>query len=161
MEGLFLKILEMNLAGCACILAVLALRLLLRRKPRSFSYVLWAVVFLRLLCPFTLQSRYFGLELGNMEQRLEAAAYEQEVLQYQTLIHKDGTVETSVSRGRLGGPVEVFVSLDAQGVNPAESAPDRGIDRGPAAAPGRSRSADGTATVRCCIRPVAGLLWVA
>lgn len=130
MEELFLKILEMNLAGCACILAVLALRLLLRRKPRSFSYVLWAVVFLRLLCPFTLQSRYFGLSLGNMEQRLEAAAYEQEVLQYQTLVHKDGTVETSVSRGRLGGPAEAYVPLD--GVNPAESAPDRGIDRGPA-----------------------------
>lgn len=130
MDGLFVKILEMNLAGCACILAVLALRVLLRRKPRSFSYVLWAVVFLRLLCPFTLQSRYFGLSLGNMEQRLEAAAYEQEVLQYQTLVRKDGTVETSVSRGRLGGPAEAYVPLD--GVNPAESAPDRGIDRGPA-----------------------------
>ncbi len=102
MDSIFLKILEMNLAGTACILIVLALRLLLRRKPRSFSYVLWAVVFLRLLCPFTLQSRYFGLALGDMEQRLETAAYEQELVQYQMLVHKDGTVESSVRRGRMG-----------------------------------------------------------
>lgn len=101
MDRIFLKILEMNLAGTACILIVLALRLLLKRKPRSFSYVLWAVVFLRLLCPFTLQSRYFGLALGNMEQRLETAAYEQELVQYQMLVHKDGTVESLSSRGRM------------------------------------------------------------
>lgn len=104
MSSIFLKILEMNLAGSACILIVLALRMLLRRKPRSFSYVLWAVVFLRLLCPFTLESRYFGLALGNMEQRLETAAYEQELVQYQVLVHKDGTVESSASRGRLDMP---------------------------------------------------------
>ncbi|MDE5951231.1 MAG: hypothetical protein K2H12_06610, partial [Acetatifactor sp.] len=88
MDSIFLKILEMNLAGTACVLIVLTLRLLLRKKPRSFSYVLWAVVFLRLLCPFTLQSRYFGLALGDMEQRLETAAYEQELVQYQMLVHK-------------------------------------------------------------------------
>lgn len=102
MDRIFLKILEMNLAGTACILIVLALRLLLRKKPRSFSYVLWAVVFLRLLCPFTLQSRYFGLALGDMEQRLETAAYKQELVQYQMLVNKDGTVESSVHRGRMG-----------------------------------------------------------
>lgn len=90
------------MAGTACILFVLAFRLLLRKKPRVFSYVLWAVVFLRLICPFTLQSPYFGLSLGNMEQRLETAAYEQETVNYQMLVHKDGTVETSVSRGRQG-----------------------------------------------------------
>lgn len=104
MSSIFLKILEMNLAGSVCILIVLALRMLLRRKPRSFSYVLWAVVFLRLLCPFTLESRYFGLALGNMEQRLETAAYEQELVRYQVLVHKDGTVESSASRGRLDMP---------------------------------------------------------
>lgn len=109
MESVFLKILEMNMAGTACILFVLALRMLLAKKPRSFSYVLWAVVFLRLLCPFALQSRYFGLALGNMEQTLETAAYEQELVQYQLLIHKDGSVESMGRRNVLGtaaAPVE-------------------------------------------------------
>ncbi len=105
MERVFLKILEMNLAGTACILFVLALRMLLRKKPRIFSYALWAVVFLRLLCPFALQSRYFGLALGSMEQTLETAAYEQELVQYQLLVHKDGSVETLASRNMLRTPV--------------------------------------------------------
>lgn len=104
MEGIFLKILEMNMAGTVCILFVLVLRMLLRKKPRSFSYVLWAVVFLRLLCPFALQSRYFGLTLGNMEQMLESAAYEQELVQYQLLVHKDGSVESMARRNVLGTP---------------------------------------------------------
>lgn len=104
MERVFLKILEMGMAGSACTVFVLALRMLLRKKPKSFSYVLWAVVFLRLLCPFALQSRYFGLALGNMEQTLETAAYEQELVQYQLLVHKDGSVETTASRNVQGRP---------------------------------------------------------
>ncbi|MDE6517148.1 MAG: M56 family metallopeptidase, partial [Acetatifactor sp.] len=105
MERVFLKILGMNMAGTACILFVLVLRMFLRKKPRIFSYALWAVVFLRLLCPFALQSRYFGLTLGNMEQTLETAAYEQELVQYQLLVHKDGSVETLASRNMLRTPV--------------------------------------------------------
>lgn len=92
------------MAGTACILFVLAIRLLLRRKPRSFSYVLWAVVFLRLLCPFSLSSPYFGLMLGGVGQALESAAYRQETVQYQMLIHKDGTVETLAGRKLPGTP---------------------------------------------------------
>lgn len=126
MEDLFLKILEMSLRGTACMVIVLALRLCLRRKPRSFSYVLWMVVFLRLLCPFTLQSHYFGLNLGNMEQRLENAAYEQEVAWYQILVRKDGTVETSVSHGRMG-----TAAADTFGEEPVPvlSDPYPGMDR--------------------------------
>lgn len=104
MERIFLRILEMDMAGTACILFVLAIRLLLRRKPRSFSYVLWAVVFLRLLCPFSLSSPYFGLMLGGVGQALESAAYRQETVQYQMLIHKDGTVETLAGRKLPGIP---------------------------------------------------------
>lgn len=105
MDTIFLKILEMSLSGAVCVLFVLVLRMFLRKKPRGFSYVLWTVVFLRLLCPFTLQSRYFGLALGNMEQTLETAAYEQELVQYQTLVRKDGTAWSLASRGRLGMPL--------------------------------------------------------
>lgn len=116
MEPIFLKILEMSITGSACILSVLALRMFLRRKPRSFSYVLWAVVFLRLLCPFALQSRYFGLDVGNMERTLETAAYEQELIQYQLLVHKDGSVEALASRNVPGTPVASLFPLDGQRV---------------------------------------------
>ncbi len=44
-------LLDMSLVGTYCILIVLVLRLLLRKAPRIFSYLLWGVVFLRLAVP--------------------------------------------------------------------------------------------------------------
>ncbi|MCI8416479.1 MAG: hypothetical protein HFI33_03055 [Lachnospiraceae bacterium] len=51
MEQLLILLLNMSLTASYMILAVLVLRLLLRRAPRIFSYGLWAVVLFRLLCP--------------------------------------------------------------------------------------------------------------
>lgn len=92
-----MKILEMSIAGSACILVVSALRVLLRKMPKFFSYVLWAIVFLRLICPFSLRSSHFGLMLGDMGQKLETAAYEQELVEYQLPVHKNDRGETDVS----------------------------------------------------------------
>ena len=52
MIRMFIIILNMSIASSIVILAVLLLRLFLKRAPRIFSYILWIVVFLRLLCPF-------------------------------------------------------------------------------------------------------------
>ena len=52
MIRMFITILNMSIASSIVILAVLLLRLFLKRAPRIFSYILWIVVFLRLLCPF-------------------------------------------------------------------------------------------------------------
>lgn len=100
-----MKILEMSIAGSACMLVVLALRVLLRKVPKVFSYILWAMVFLRLICPFSLRSSHFGLMLGDMGQMLETAAYEQELAEYQELVHKDGRGETDVSMAEDKGEV--------------------------------------------------------
>lgn len=105
MESIFLKILEMSIAGSACMLVVLALRVLLRKMPKVFSYVLWAMVFLRLICPFSLRSSHFGLMLGDMGQMLETAAYEQELVEYQELVHKDSRGETDMSMAEDKGEV--------------------------------------------------------
>lgn len=51
MQEYFIRILNMSLTGAAVIAAVLLLRLLLCRAPKSISYCLWAVVLFRLLCP--------------------------------------------------------------------------------------------------------------
>lgn len=51
MEALFVTVLNMSLAAAGLILAVMALRLLLRRAPRRLLCLLWALVGLRLLCP--------------------------------------------------------------------------------------------------------------
>jgi hypothetical protein len=49
----FLEIVNMSLTASYVILAVLLLRLLLRRFPASLSYALWLVVLLRLVLPFS------------------------------------------------------------------------------------------------------------
>ena len=56
MEQIFIRMLNMNLTGSIVIVAVLLARLLLRRAPKNFSYLLWGVVLFRLLCPFSVSS---------------------------------------------------------------------------------------------------------
>lgn len=51
MMQLFLLVLEMSLNAGFIILLVLLARVLLKRAPKFFSYFLWGVVLLRLLCP--------------------------------------------------------------------------------------------------------------
>lgn len=52
----FTKVLNMSLTASFVITVVLLARLLLRRSPKIFSYALWAVVLLRLLCPVSFPS---------------------------------------------------------------------------------------------------------
>ena len=49
-------VLNMSLTGSIVILVVLAARLLMRKLPKKYLYLLWAIVGFRLLCPFTLES---------------------------------------------------------------------------------------------------------
>ncbi len=56
MEELFLKVLNMSIMAGYCVLIVCALRVLLRRLPKLYSYVLWAVVYFRLVCPVSFES---------------------------------------------------------------------------------------------------------
>lgn len=60
MAGLFVIVLNMSIGASVCILAVMLLRLILRRAPRIFSYLLWAVVLVRLICP-VLPKAHFGI----------------------------------------------------------------------------------------------------
>ncbi len=56
MGAVFLKVLNMSIAASWLVLAAAVLRLLLKRAPKWISCVLWGVLALRLICPFSLQS---------------------------------------------------------------------------------------------------------
>ena len=56
MEAIFLKILNMSITATWLVLAVFVLRLLLKRAPRYISVILWAMVGVRLICPFSFES---------------------------------------------------------------------------------------------------------
>lgn len=59
MEGLlhiFPTILNMTLSASCAGIVVLLLRALLKKVPAGYFYALWLMVFLRFLCPFSLES---------------------------------------------------------------------------------------------------------
>ena len=56
MSALFLKILNLSINASWLILAVIAARLLLKKAPKWIICLLWGLVAIRLLCPFSLES---------------------------------------------------------------------------------------------------------
>lgn len=66
LNELFQVILNLSLIGSYVILLVLLARLLLRKAPRWCSYLLWGIVFLRLVCP-VFPEMGFSLIPGGLE----------------------------------------------------------------------------------------------
>ncbi len=58
MKGLFLTVLRMGISASYLILAVVAARFLLKKAPKGIICMLWAVVGLRLLCPFPVETAF-------------------------------------------------------------------------------------------------------
>lgn len=73
------RLLNMSLTASVAIMAVLLLRLLLKKLPKVLSYALWGIVLFRLLCPVALPSgvSLFGLlnaptaQNGTLSSRME------------------------------------------------------------------------------------------
>ncbi|HHV13871.1 MAG TPA: DUF4829 domain-containing protein [Clostridiales bacterium] len=55
MSKWFIEILNMSISAGYVALIVIVIRLALKKAPKIYSYALWAVVFFRLICPFTIQ----------------------------------------------------------------------------------------------------------
>ena len=56
MSSIFLKLLNMSITASWLILAVILARLLLKKAPKWIPCVLWGLVAVRLICPFSLKS---------------------------------------------------------------------------------------------------------
>lgn len=56
MTELFLKLLNMSFTSSFLIVAILILRLVLRRAPKQALCILWALVAIRLVCPLSFES---------------------------------------------------------------------------------------------------------
>ncbi len=69
MEGLFRHVLERSVTVCWLILAVIMVRFLLKKAPKWIRGILWGLVALRLVIPFSLESAFSLLpEKGVVEQ---------------------------------------------------------------------------------------------
>lgn len=58
MEAVFLKLFNMSIAASFMIFAVILLRALFKKAPKALRPVLWALVGIRLICPFSLESAF-------------------------------------------------------------------------------------------------------
>ena len=58
MDRLFLQVVHMSITASVVILVVILLRSLLKKAPKIFTYLLWGVVFFRLLFPVTIPSDF-------------------------------------------------------------------------------------------------------
>ena len=72
MQSVFIRLLSMSLASCAVIAAVLLARLILKRAPKKWSYLLWLVVAFRLCCPISIHSPVSVFSL--LPKQIEPAA---------------------------------------------------------------------------------------
>lgn len=105
MTNFFLKLVNMSVNASWLILAVIAARLLLKKAPRWISVLLWGLVGLRLICPFTVEST---LSLVPKADILSPAVTAPAAAPVQSNVPATGTVTGAVSApvtGQAAAPV--------------------------------------------------------
>ncbi len=91
MEHMLETVLNMSVTGSLVILAVLPVRLCLKRAPKLFSYALWAVVLFRLLCPVSLSAPISVLpQQGAAQERMEYVALEETGIRWEPVFFHGG-----------------------------------------------------------------------
>ena len=78
MNELFLKIINMSITASWLVLAVIAVRLVSQKAPRWILCLFWGLVAVRLICPFSIESRLSLIP--DAEQLLQDVAYSAETV---------------------------------------------------------------------------------
>lgn len=74
MNGFLAGLLNMSITGSLIAVAVMLLRIPLKKAPRKYSYMLWSILGIRLLCPFSFSSVFSlfnTMNVGSSEGMLE------------------------------------------------------------------------------------------
>ncbi|MBO4637744.1 MAG: M56 family metallopeptidase [Clostridiales bacterium] len=73
MSDLFRTVLMMSMTADIVILVVLIARLVMKRLPKKYLYILWGIVGFRLLCPFSFSSRFSIFNIGPVRRSIVGA----------------------------------------------------------------------------------------
>ena len=139
MGAVFLTLLHMSLAASALVVVVVVLRLLLKRAPKAIHCALWAMVALRLLLPFSVESS-FSLIPQDVAERELLTEWQDDYVGEVTVIYDDSALyQDAVAAGR-----EPFA--DGEGGYYVVTAPDR---------------LDAPDTVETAVLPILGWVWLA
>ena len=138
MGAVFLTLLHMSLAASALVVVVVVLRLLLKRAPKAIHCALWAMVALRLLLPFSVESS-FSLIPQDVADRELLTEWQDDYVGDVTVIYDDSALyQDAVAAGR-----EPFA--DGEGGYYVVTAPDR---------------LDAPDTVETAVLPILGWVWL-
>ena len=116
MGELFLKLLDMSLAASWLIAAVVILRLLLKKAPKWVRGILWALVAVRLICPFSFESNLSLVPDVGMEDAVDAVVSQAVRSELENAVAEIGGVDGPVVtfEAEIGGSV-------VQGGTPGDS----------------------------------------
>ena len=112
METVFATVLNMSATGSIVIVAVLAARLMLRRVPKKWSYLLWSVAGFRLACPMS-----FGAAFSAFTLLRERTFFQGETGQMSTL----ELLPLPVGGGSASAPGPGWTAAAGGAVSPASS----------------------------------------
>ena len=71
MTSIFAEVLNMSGMASWLILAVIVVRILCRKTTKNLCYLLWAMVGIRLLCPFAIESSWSFIPNETSLQKVE------------------------------------------------------------------------------------------
>lgn len=123
METLFLRLVDMSLISSYCIAIVLLVRLLLRKSPKGFSYILWIAVFARLAFPLMLES---PISLVPQSIGSQSVSSWMDKADAQTA-SQTPALSNEISEVTLENPANE-VSLGTQTLSPATQSPVAGMN---------------------------------
>ena len=96
LEDLFITVVNMSITASCVAVGVIFIRLLLKKAPKIFSYILWAPVLFRLVCPFSFDSAFSLFNLVSLDAKQGSLAY--------GFVSQDtGVIRTPAIRVGIGG----------------------------------------------------------
>lgn len=113
MSSYFITVLNMSLTASYVVLAVIIVRLLLKRAPKIFSYALWAVVLFRLVCPLSFESNFSLIPNSN------------EIIPHDIIYSQNPAISTGVTMADKA--INQAIQSTLPPVNPAASVNPMGI----------------------------------
>ncbi|NSW92466.1 MAG: hypothetical protein HPY74_17715 [Firmicutes bacterium] len=76
LQDLFIYIVNMSITASYVAIGVIFIRLLLKKAPKIFSYILWVPVLFRLVCPFSFNSVFSFFNLINLDAKQKSGIFE-------------------------------------------------------------------------------------
>ncbi len=106
MTEIFRTVLNMSITTAYICLAVMLLRLLMKKLPKKYSYALWIIPFFRMVCPFSIQSAVSLFNFIKPENAAETIEY----IPSNTVVSSKLIIDTGISLPSVAGgtePVEI------------------------------------------------------